>query len=242
MLKHIFTVLVSLVVVTGCVSNETTLNDDNKEMIYQQTNNHAELVSLYKQRVAAQDTLENRINLASAYYQSGRYDSALFVLEPLGQQQGNYEVLLVKAKSQFKLGRTQQSIDTAISALELQSTGEINNQLGVAYSQLGELDVAREYFVAAKRRFYDDVKVDNNLAVLDILEGDYASAVARLQPLYTQGVADDTMQANLVLALVKSGELAQAKRLIAAKGSRKQAALYVEQLAQLQSLDPAAAE
>lgn len=242
MFKHTVTALVSFVLVTGCVSNETTLNDDNKEMIYQQTNNHTELVSLYKQRVAAQDTLKNRINLASAYYQAGRYGSALFVLEPLDQQQHNYEVLLVKAKSQFKLGRTQQSIATAILALELQSTGEINNQLGVAYSQLGDFEVAREYFVAAKRCFYDDVKVDNNLAVLDILEGDYASAATRLQPLYAQGIADNTMQANLVLALVKSGELAQAKRLVAFKGSRKQAALYVEQLAELQSLEPAIAE
>lgn len=70
---------------------------------------------------------------------------------------------------------------------------------------MGEFDKARRAFEMAREFMFDDSSVKNNLAVVDIMTGQFNAAIDRLMPMYTTGLADDKIKANLAIATVKAG-------------------------------------
>jgi tight adherence protein D len=81
---------------------------------------------------------------------------------------------------------------------------QAENLLGLIYATLGDYEQARHYFYMARQHLADDVKIKNNLAMVDMLEGNYQQAAYRLEPLIMNGVQDEKVIANLALAYAKT--------------------------------------
>ncbi|PMH46703.1 hypothetical protein BCU68_01320 [Vibrio sp. 10N.286.49.B3] len=209
-------------ILSGCAAPKSSLNSfDSQESMLAQTQNHSKLILLYKEELKVKDSVEMRIKLANSYLQSGDPESALFVISPATfGQKPPVEALLIQAHSQYELEDFTRAEVTAKRAYELDpKNAEIENFLGVIYAGNGKYPQARTYFNLARTHFYDDVKIKNNLAVLDIIEGDYKQGVQRLLPVYLNGQADKQVEANLTLAMAKLGNYDYVKSLLIQKFS-----------------------
>ena len=179
--------------------------------------NNAGLIDFYREQLEnAQTTRESdelRIKLSESYLNMGDPDSTLFYLQPIieaGRQTA--ELLLLQSRAQLAMQKHEHSQETALTALAMDdSNPNTHNQLGLVYARSGDYDNARFHFNQARILWLDDVTVKNNLAMMDILEGRYETAVSRLMPVYLAGQADDRVIANLTVALARSGRYPEFK-------------------------------
>jgi tight adherence protein D len=225
----------------GCASTDARFADfARKESLLLQTNNHAKLIDLYKTEIRVADSSELRIKLADTYLQSGDPESALFTLSTLSDaQKTSLPVLLIEAHALYEQGNIQQALWQAQSALELSKNhAELENLIGMIYAANRQFFQARHYFTLAREHLYDDITVKNNLAVIDILEKDYQTAIHRLLPLYLKGEADDQTESNLVLALVRKGDYTYANTILSSKYNSEEIAKMFNYLSQVKEVPP----
>ncbi|MBM7038388.1 tetratricopeptide repeat protein [Vibrio ulleungensis] len=197
----------------GCTSSleqpDTTkqLTYDRQEQVYVNTNDYAKLVTLYKERLAESDELETRLKLVKVYIDMNDIESAEFNLNLIGtsnslQSQIDYLFALVNYEKQY-MGAAAIYAKKSVEGSNGFEAAE--NLLGLIYATLGDYEQARHYFYLARQHLADDVKIKNNLAMVDMLEGNYHQAAYRLEPLITNGVQDEQVIANLALAYAKIG-------------------------------------
>lgn len=200
---------------SGCVTSTTQtqqeLADDasfkSREELLLSTSNSEKLIEFYKESLRETESSEVRIKLVSAYVDAHDYDSAAFHVDqivPSEDQQA--QVLFLKAKISFAQGDMESALVSATSALEHSpKMAETENLLGLIWAEKENYAKAREYFVLSRSHFFDDIIIKNNLAVVDLIEGNYQSAINKLQPIYQKGVEDPQVLSNLVLAYAKAG-------------------------------------
>ncbi|MFA0569601.1 tetratricopeptide repeat protein [Vibrio gallaecicus] len=227
MFKHIY-VFVVLSLINGCTSVGTPQPEpykataSNRESMLIQSSNHNQLIELYKQQLQVAEDAETRIKLANVYLISDDFDSAIFVLESIDDLETNTSALKIKAKAKYQLRKISSSLALTKKALELQpKDGELHNLLGILYSELGDFNAAEASLNQARRYFYNDIAVKNNLATVYMLQGHYDKAVNLLTPLYQNKPEDEMVRSNLVIALVKSGDSYQAKAILKQHYKRK---------------------
>ncbi len=227
-----FTVLLSACAATGVKTASNTQSDQPvskqkaataidtpNEKLLLAAENHAGLISLYKQQLdraetdAESDTL--RLKIADSYLATGDFESALFYLEPvIAAGRGSAGLFLVKSRAHLSAGQPSEALQAAIVAHGFHTgfgagSPGIDNQLGKVQAELGNYDSARRHFLNARQGMMDDAVVKNNLAMLDMLEGHYDAAADRLLTLQMSGQADQQVRANLAIALAKSGRYQQ---------------------------------
>lgn len=206
------------------------------EALLEAAENYVGLIELYKSRMQQGKPAEQeqaRLNLAEVYLQTDDPESALFTIEPLftinplnaKPSDNNTTVTswLLKSRALFALGDLEQAMVTAKQAHSAANatspahslSPRIMNHIGLIHVAYGEFGEARTAFNKARHAMLDDLTVKNNLAMLDILEHDYKSAIGRLMPLYTTGQADEQIKANLTIALARAGHYQDFKALIA---------------------------
>ncbi|GAK83913.1 Flp pilus assembly protein TadD [Vibrio ponticus] len=113
--------------------------------------------------------------------------------------------MYLKARIEFAKGNADQAISAGLEALEARSPyPEVENLLGMAYASKHDINNAWRYFYLARKHFFDDVTIKNNLAVIDLMLQDYQLAISRLEPIYLSGNHDATIVANLALAYAKT--------------------------------------
>ncbi|NQZ92100.1 MAG: tetratricopeptide repeat protein [Moritella sp.] len=218
--------LLALLLLSGCQNTQLQLFE-NKERILAKTNNYQQLVPLYKQQLISKENDEIRLKLADSYLKSGDPESALFTLQPLtdtvkSNAQGHeyVQVLVLQAYAQYQLGVLDAALNSALAANNIQANDpEIENLLGIIYVSQHDYIEARHFFNLARRHFYDDIKIKNNLAVLDIIEGKYEQSIKRLLLLQKNGIADKQVTANLLLAMAKLNNFSYVKSVLTPKYS-----------------------
>ena len=207
-------------VLQGCVTSGGAVYSNNaptSEALLIAAENHAGLIDFYREQLentpTTQESDELRLKLSETYLNMGDPDSTLFYLQPLTEAgRANAGVLLLKSRALLAMKKYESSMETAQNALAMDDGNpNIHNQLGLIYAQAGDYNRARWHFNQARVHWLDDVTVKNNLAMMDILEGKYPTAVARLMPVYLAGQADDKVIANLVVALARSGQYQEFK-------------------------------
>ncbi|TCV58047.1 tight adherence protein D [Vibrio crassostreae] len=198
--------------------------EESKEAIYQQTNNHTKLVALYKVQLQREDIAEIRQKLASSYLKLADAESALFYITPvIESEKASLEAYQIQAQAYGDMDQYPAAIAAAKLALELDpSNSRTENLLGTYYGYSFQTMLARRYFERARDHFYDGVTVNNNLAVLDIAEGDYLTAAKRLMPLYKSHQADEMVMANLTLSMAKQGHYAFVQQVLSDTYSQHQ--------------------
>jgi tight adherence protein D len=207
----------------GCVSQQELDVDSTKEEILIATNNEKGLIQFYKDKLRLDDKQSDRDKLALAYFNLGDYESADFIFSTMDLPLRDTSSLILEAKNLIELGDITESLEILLKVYESdKSNAEVENLLGVAYSLKGDLKTARHYFILSRKHFYDDVKVQNNLAVIDILEEKYQQANDRLVKLYYEYSDDKRIKSNLILSAAKSGDRMFINRLLSNELSEEQ--------------------
>ncbi|VEJ08864.1 tetratricopeptide repeat protein [Actinobacillus delphinicola] len=223
---------------TACVSNHRgnstsqryTLNKTQltpekiavSETLYNSTGNYASLVSLYRTVLENTDK-KNSVTyngylykLVKAYFDEGDYTSALLYVKPLlTNPQFRERGLLIQLRSLVQLQQYNEALNVAKTLIsQYPNNSQAYNSQGIAYAQLGYLRKATQSFNTARTYFLNDTIALNNLAMISILEGNYSNAVRLLLPQYLNGQHDQRLLYNLVFALVKSGDVPYAQKVI----------------------------
>ena len=203
----------SALILQGCVTSggaEFNANAPTNEALLIEAGNHSALTEYYKEQLGMTLPLiqqdELRLKLSQNYMRMADPDSALFYIEPtIAGNRGNADTYLLQSRALLAIGKTGDALGSIDRAMQLSPENpHIHNQTGLVYIRQGQYIQARRAFNKARQYWLDDVTVKNNLALLDILEGQYETAVTRLMPLYTSGQADDKVIANLIVALVRA--------------------------------------
>lgn len=202
-------------VLNGCTTvvptsqpEQSTLSLDTQERVLKAANNRSGLMEFYKNQLKAYESETYRLKLAEVYLSEFDPESALFTLDPLLSESSLLpESAVVAAKAHMELGQWLDAQSMLEYAHDRRPTdGEIANLLGVVYAEQMKLPLARKMFNLARNNFYNDLKVKNNLALLDILEGNYPQALNRLLLLANDSDVDQQTRANLILAMAKNDQ------------------------------------
>ena len=214
-----------LMLLCGCAAKPAFDNFQSKEKLLLQTGNYKKLVPLYKNRLAENGADAIRLKLAEAYLKSGDPESAIFISSPLlaAKKTDNMPLYLLQAYSYYELDEIDKALRSAeIAKLIEKNNPRIENLLGMIYAASENYAKARFYFNQARGHLYDDIKIKNNLAVLDMIEGKYQNAIQLLLPIYSSDNADPQVKANLLLAMAKTDAYENVQSILANEYSPKE--------------------
>ncbi|WP_063653657.1 tetratricopeptide repeat protein [Aliivibrio fischeri] len=222
---YIKNIVIGLLIVTlvGCSSSPDT--EETKEKILIKTNNYSDLIIFYKNQLKVSEDSYTREKLAQAYLDSGDPDSALFAIQYLNEDDDSRSIssFLIEANAQLECGMLEPALDTVNRVYKLnEDNPEIENLLGVIYASKRDLDKSRHYFNLARKHLYSDITIKNNLAILNIIEGKYDQAVKLLLPIYMSNKNDALVQANLMLAMAKAGDLEFMEKVLSPQFSKQE--------------------
>lgn len=236
---RILILAMTALVLSGCVSTtgkgtKIAKGELSNEQVLKSSGNTGELIRLYKNELKKKDEDSLRLKLVNAYIANQDYESALFYLKPLiSQEPVPAPAAFAAGKANFNLG------DWAVARhyLELANRQEpdnasVMNLMGVVLSYQGDLNQARDWFVQARNAMADDLEIKNNLALLDIFEGNFADAKLKLESLSRGGEISPRVRANLAIVYAKLGEAEHFAQLMP-EMSREDRIILFEQLRRL---------
>ncbi|WP_386689545.1 tetratricopeptide repeat protein [Lonepinella sp. MS14437] len=201
--------VVSLTACANFNKPTTAENFEAKEKLYESTKNYGGLISLYRDSLKTNDDPNVRYKLANSYHIKGDYKSSMLYLTPLLDLQSPLAVQasVLQVKNLIQLKQYSQAVSAADAVLQRDPrNAEAYNLRGIAFAHLGRLSEAQNDLVKAREFFLNDVAAINNMAMLNIISGDYRNAVDLLLPQYLNGVKDQRLIHNLVFALVKNND------------------------------------
>lgn len=238
-----YRVIVLLVLLlSGCAttgqSDSEAIISENREQMFIEADNLEKLIEFYKQELKLKESAETRLKLAKTYLDANDPESSIFVIEQLTASQHGFDAELILTKANFQLGHIEQASHHSKLALGYDSqSGESHNLAGIIAVVEGELGKAEIHFIEARKQFYNDDVVKNNLATLYLVQGRVAESYDLLQSVYANNPNDSKTKANLVIAMVRLGHEVQAQALLRQDYSKKQAHMIVTALAQSDALD-----
>lgn len=209
-MNKLLILLITTALLAGCASSGGSRSSmPADERFLELSSNSARLIELYKERLRNEEDVPTRLKLAKVYLDAGDNESSLFTLTPLIRDgNGGAEAFYLQGVAQYNIGRLRQAETSLQIAINKDvSSAKAVNMLGVVYAELGNLSGARQSFNQAREMMYDDLVIKNNLALVDMLEGDYQHAIVLLMPIYLKNPdqADATLKANLAILLSKLG-------------------------------------
>ncbi len=206
--------------------------------IYEQTQNYVALSDLYKAELKKEDSEEIREDLAATLLRLEDPENALFYLKPNIENDASFQTYYLQASALGDLGKYPQAIKAALLSLEENpDNAEAENLLGILYGYEYQYEKSRRYFQKAQLHFYDSNTIANNLAVLDIAEGNYKQAAQRLLPVYRSRQANEQVVANLILSMAKEQNIEFIQAVLADKYTKKEIERIYQSLQRFNSLD-----
>ncbi|MCG7497040.1 hypothetical protein MHO82_09195 [Vibrio sp. Of7-15] len=211
-----------LLLLSGCVDSSSKSSSafqgdrDSTESLLLKTKNYSRLIEMYKSDLKEEDTKDTRVKLAKTYLAMEDAESALFYLSTiLLDKERDAEIFYLQAQIQYDFQQNDKAMKSVQTALSIAPDyPDAHNLMGILYADSDQFELARIAFNQARLGLADDVKVKNNIAVLDIIEKDYRAAISRLLPLYLNGQADDQVKANLLIAMSKMGNYDYVKSIL----------------------------
>ncbi|MGF1850752.1 tetratricopeptide repeat protein [Vibrio satsumensis] len=235
--KRIGFILLTLSVLAGCQSAPSPQDQQLGDVTsMEKVNNYDGLISYYKAELEqGSEAPEVKEKLAWAYFYKGDIESADFYVQHL-QKQGFENPNLYQLEGQVFDAKN--DIESAISAYLASidagnRTGQIHVLLGVSYTKVGKYDEAQKELNQARLRGYDDVVVKNNIAMIQMANGEYQQAIQTLAPVLKEDPANKTVKANLAIALMKTQQIDSAKKLLKGDFSAEEIQNIAAELTQL---------
>ncbi len=231
--------LIFTFILSGCSNN----NVSNKEFYYRESillkaNNHAGLITLYRNKLKVKEDESIRLKLANAYYLTGDSKSSLYYLQPISHKE-NASIYMLQAKNLID-NNNNDGAKTVVSKLLAISpnNAEAHNLNGIILANEGEIHKSEIAIEKSRALFISDEIAMNNLAVVAMLDDRYTDAVRILLPDYLAGKRGRLMLHNLVFSLVQLGDIQYAKKIIVAEKMSDNPDQLVLALSQVASLRP----
>ncbi|WP_237486266.1 tetratricopeptide repeat protein [Vibrio hippocampi] len=204
---------------TANTSQDSEVNIKSESQVAQmeKVNNYDGLIEHYKQQIAQNNNdVKAMENLAQTYLAKGDIESAQFwVLHLLHKGVSTANLYQLHGQISMQQGEAKTALVAYQDAVKAgQNGGQIYVLLGIAHSQLDEFSQAVEQFNQARLLGYDDLTIKNNLAVIYLAQQDYPKVIETLIPLLKQHPDNQVIKANLAVALFKTGQQAQAQKLL----------------------------
>ena len=235
--KRIGFILLTLSVLAGCQSAPSPQDLQLADVTsMEKVKNYDGLISYYKSQLEqGSEDPDVKEKLAWAYFYKGDIESADFYVQHL-QKQGFENPNLYQLKGQVFDAKN--DIESAISAYLASidagnRTGQIHVLLGVSYTKVGKYDEAQKELNQARLRGYDDVVVKNNIAMIQMANGEYQQAIQTLAPVLKADPVNKTVKANLAIALMKNQQIDSAKKLLKGDFSAEEIQNIAAELTQL---------
>ncbi len=213
--------IMMILLLNGCSStgNDMSTNSRHKysnEQLLISSGNHQELIKLYKQQFLDKDSDETRMKLVRSYIETKDFESAIFYIQPLIDSEAvSADAYFLYGKAKFGLNEYDQASMALNKAIVIDPNhGEALNLLGVLAAYQNNYVLARQRFVQAREKMIDDVKIKNNLAMVDLIDGHYQAAVEKLIPLLSLPEPSVKVKSNLAFAYAKLGMFDQFERLL----------------------------
>ncbi|HHQ7228715.1 TPA: tetratricopeptide repeat protein [Salmonella enterica subsp. enterica] len=199
---------------TACNTNKG-LNNNDKEYILTKVNNYQGLIQFYREQLSKKDTTEVRFKLCEIYNKVNDIPSSQSCLRELLNSSPTDKSYLLAAKNYLILEDDDSALVMVKKALEKEpNNGGAYNVRGEILARKGEYEEAKKDFEKARSLFVAEEIVNNNLAMLAILEQDYSLAYSYLMPLYSRGYNSPEIVHNLIFVLIKKGDYVTADSLI----------------------------
>ncbi|MFA0144914.1 tetratricopeptide repeat protein [Vibrio lentus] len=205
-------------VLAGCQSAPSPQDQQLGDVTsMEKVKNYDGLISFYKSELE-QGSEDPKIKekLAWAYFHKGDIESADFYVQHL-QKEGVENPNLYQLEGQVFDAKN--DVESAIAAYMKSvdagnTTGQIHVLLGVSYTKVGRFNEAYQELNRARLRGYDDVVVKNNIAMIQMANGEYQQAIETLAPVLKEDPANKIVKANLAIALMKTQQIDSAKKLL----------------------------
>lgn len=216
--KRVYLILFALSLLVGCESIPSEQNHQlAKVTSMEKVKNYDGLINHYKSQLeqGSQDPVVKQ-KLAWAYFYKGDIESADFYAQHL-QKEGIENPDLYQLEGQVFDAKN--DVDSAIAAYVASieagnRTGQIHVLLGVSYTKRGQYEKAYQELNLARLRGYDDVVVKNNIAMIQMANGEYQKAIETLAPMLKEDPANQVVKANLAIALMKTQQIDSAQKLL----------------------------
>ncbi|SUP68683.1 tetratricopeptide repeat protein [Yersinia kristensenii] len=240
--KELNTIMIFLIftfILSGCSNN----NVSNKEFYYRESillkaNNHAGLITLYRNKLKVKEDESIRLKLANAYYLTGDSKSSLYYLQPISHKE-NASIYMLQAKNLINNNNNDGAKIVVSKLLAISpNNAEAHNLNGIILANEGEIHKSEIAIEKSRALFISDEIAMNNLAVVAMLDDRYTDAVRILLPDYLAGKRGRLMLHNLVFSLVQLGDIQYAKKIIVAEKMSDNPDQLVLALSQVASLRP----
>ncbi|CAK1846383.1 tight adherence protein D [Vibrio crassostreae] len=235
--KRIGFILLTLSVLAGCQSAPSQQDLQLADVTsMEKVKNYDGLISYYKSQLEQGfEDPEVKEKLAWAYFHKGDIESADFYVQHL-QKEGVKNPNLYQLEGQVFDAKNdiESAIAAYVTSIEAGNrTGQIHVLLGVSYTKVGKYDEAQQELNQARLRGYDDVVVKNNIAMIQMANGEYQQAIQTLAPVLKEDPANKTVKANLAIALMKTQQIDSAKKLLKGDFSAEEIQNIAAELTQL---------
>lgn len=240
--KELNTIIIFLIftfILSGCSNN----NVSNKEFYYRESillkaNNHAGLITLYRNKLKVKEDESIRLKLANTYYLTGDSKSSLYYLQPISHKE-NASIYMLQAKNLINNNNNDGAKIVVSKLLAISpNNAEAHNLNGIILANEGEIHKSEIAIEKSRALFISDEIAMNNLAVVAMLDDRYTDAVRILLPDYLAGKRGRLMLHNLVFSLVQLGDIQYAKKIIVAEKMSDNPDQLVLALSQVASLRP----
>ncbi len=235
--KRFCLILLSMNVLAGCQSAPSPQDQQLGDVTsMEKVKNYDGLISYYKSELEqGSEAPEVKEKLAWAYFHKGDIESADFYVQYL-QKEGVENPNLYQLEGQVFDARN--DVESAIAAYMESvgagnTTGQIHVLLGVSYTKVGRFNEAYQELNRARLRGYDDVVVKNNIAMIQMANGEYQQAIETLAPVLKEDPANKIVKANLAIALMKTQQIDSAKKLLKGDFSAEEIQSIAAELTQL---------
>lgn len=205
-MRKIYVILCLLL--AGCAATNANKNNATLQKLLINTGNTSELIFTYKEHLSQHpDDHQVIYQLVKVYMEVDDYESASFYMNALLRKNNvkiTEEYLLTTGKIYLRLDDLKFAKAYVLRAYRMNNTNrDTLNMLGIIGAMEGQYGVARQRFEAARLAMADDVKIKNNLAIVDILEKKYDKAYERLIPLVNKKEVSPQVKVTMAIALAK---------------------------------------
>ncbi|ECM4346214.1 tetratricopeptide repeat protein [Salmonella enterica subsp. enterica serovar Newport] len=191
------------------------LDNNEKEYILTKVNNYQGLIQFYREQLSKEDTPDVRFKLCETYNKVNDIPSSQSCLHELLNNAPTDKSYLLAARNYLVLEDDESALLMVTEALKKEPrNGEAYNIRGEILARKGNYDDAKRDFEKARELFVAEELVNNNLAMLAILQQDYSLAYSYLMPLYSRGYNSPQILHNLIFVLIKRGDYVTADSLM----------------------------
>lgn len=239
--KELNTIMIFLIltfILSGCSNNVSNKEFYYRESILLKANNHAGLITLYRNKLKVKEDESIRLKLANAYYLTGDSKSSLYYLQSISHKE-NASIYMLQAKNLINNNNNDGAKIVVSKLLAISpNNAEAHNLNGIILANEGEIHKSEIAIEKSRALFISDEIAMNNLAVVAMLDDRYTDAVRILLPDYLAGKRGRLMLHNLVFSLVQLGDIQYAKKIIVAEKMSDNPDQLVLALSQVASLRP----